>query len=191
MQLAKSFKDDIELPEVNRDIHIDDNYISMVSSPYFENCRYIKSADMFYEKSISTNMGPKMVRLDCEFSIQESCYIQSTGHFNAVEFIMCANQIGYIIIAKIIELGLIKHLTKNDNGFFLKKQLPDILILKVSSSFRSEINPKRFNGTGIAKNFRKKGNHLIFSGDLTFKDNNGGTSTGDVLCCVRDCFGDY
>ena len=48
------------------------------------------------------------------FSIPESCYIDDTGHFNAVEFNICYNQLAYVLFAGVIDAGLMHKVRAGD-----------------------------------------------------------------------------
>ena len=48
----------------------------------------------------------KLITGKGRFSIPESCYIDSTGHFNAVEFNICYNQLAYVLFAGCINAGV-------------------------------------------------------------------------------------
>jgi hypothetical protein len=43
-------------------------------------------------------------------AIPESCYIDDTGHFNAVEFNICFNQLAYVLFGKCVDAGILQKL---------------------------------------------------------------------------------
>lgn len=56
-----------------------------------KNTRYLTQAQVY-----DTGDG---IRLDAQFSIKESCYLSpGSGHFNAVEALMCFNQMLYVAV---------------------------------------------------------------------------------------------
>jgi FcoT-like thioesterase domain len=63
--------------------------------PYKQNATYLKSAEITHvndKSAISPGTADhKLVSGKGRFSIPESCYIDDTGHFNAVEFNICYN----------------------------------------------------------------------------------------------------
>ena len=71
------------------DAAVDPQLLARVLTPYKPHCRYLRTAAVRYAtaRSIAAASGT--------FSIPESCYIASTGHFNAVEFNICYNQLTY------------------------------------------------------------------------------------------------
>ena len=66
-------------------------FLSRVLKPYREHCCYLKSANFQHHKT----GGIQGLTLHGQFSIDDSCYIDDTGHFNAVEYNICFNQIAY------------------------------------------------------------------------------------------------
>ncbi|ALL67689.1 FcoT-like thioesterase domain [Paraburkholderia caribensis MBA4] len=88
------------------------------------------------------------------FSIPESCYIQSTGHFNSVEFNICYNQIMYDTIAHASKYGLTPYFSDWGVDGFFQRQLPDILITRFQSRFSRSINPNQFQGEFSIKSTR-------------------------------------
>ncbi len=87
-----------------------DTLMNTVLEVYFPNCRYLKSADFHYPE------------IKGEFGISSSCYIESTGHFNAVEAIICYNQLAYTFFAhgideRIEELMKLETLSFGDFSF--------------------------------------------------------------------------
>ena len=97
--------------------------LDRVLTPYKTTCRYLLDATVRYPRaarSIAAASGT--------FSIPESCYIASTGHFNAVEFNICYNQIVYFSIAKAVQERLSPAFEGWTLEDFWRRQLPDIRI---------------------------------------------------------------
>ena len=78
----------------------DRELLSLVLRPYKMHCRYLKTADL----EAAQDPGPTVAG---NFEIDESCYIDDTGHFNSVEFNICYNQLAYYLIAKSVQEGLL------------------------------------------------------------------------------------
>jgi hypothetical protein len=115
-----------------------------VLTPYRgKNCEYLKTAEVTV-----TGHPPENGRLtvDCDFEIPESCYIDSTGHFNAVEFNICYNQMAYYMMAKSIQDGLLEPFSRWSMDDFWNRQLGNILITDFHSAFRVEMRGQRFRG---------------------------------------------
>lgn len=76
------------------------------------------------------------------FTIGESAYIRSTGHFNAVELILCFNQLAYSAFAPAVlneEIRVLRGWSIDD---YCQHQLSSMLIRKASSRFRKPLNPQ-------------------------------------------------
>ncbi|KVE32646.1 FcoT family thioesterase [Burkholderia sp. TSV86] len=158
---------------------------SQVLSAYFDTARYLKSAD------ICVNPGDhgKVVSSRGIFSIPESCYIQSTGHFNSVEFNICYNQIMYDTIAHASKYGLTSYFSAwGVEGFFLR-QLPDILITRFHSRFSRPIEPTQFHGEFSilsARLHRACKSFLYLKTDCRFFDNANGEAIGEVDLAITN-----
>jgi hypothetical protein len=80
-------------PLPNLAMAVDSAVLAVVLAPYKLNCRYLLSVVAEYGQK-----GCSLASARAEFSIPESCYIASTGHFNAVEFNICYNQLAYSLM---------------------------------------------------------------------------------------------
>ncbi|MBD9722526.1 FcoT family thioesterase [Streptomyces caniscabiei] len=116
----------------------DESLLDRVLRPYKAHCKYLKSAD------VTERDGRLTAR--CTFSIPESCYIDDTGHLNSVEVNICYNQMMYYLVARSVQEGLGTAFAGWTPDDFWKRQLPDILIARFSSSFRRPVNPRDFSG---------------------------------------------
>lgn len=116
--------------------------------PYRDNCKYLESIEFEHRMGDGDGDGdgePALVAL-ARMRIGESCYIDSTGHFNAVEFQICANQLMYALGAECARLGLIEAFASIDLEGYYERQLSNVLITNVSAAFRRVLNPRRFYG---------------------------------------------
>jgi hypothetical protein len=111
-----------------------------------------------------------------QFSIKQSVYVEDSGHFNAVEALICSNQIIYTFIA--LEL-LAESGGKEKYKTFLED--PDAyLIYLCEFTFRHLINPKNFRGSvkkGKAKSLGRK-DYVTYH--IRFWDDDGGSAFGEV-----------
>jgi len=141
--------------------------------PYFPQCRYLLDADMDFP------------RAEGRFSIEDSCYIESTGHFNAVELPICYNQLAYVFFGHIIRGGLVDQFSDIDFEGFRKNQLMAV-ITKMEGRFRGEINPRDFRGEIELKKTRKPGEDRYIA-DTSFKfwDKNSGRAEGKILLALK------
>jgi hypothetical protein len=109
-----------------------------VLAPYREHCKYLRSISVRSEEDSVVATG--------EFSVGESYYIDSTGHFNAVEYNICYNQAAYYLIAQSIQHQLLPAFDGWTIDDFWARQLGDVLIVEFSTMFQQQINPSGFTG---------------------------------------------
>ncbi|MFA6162043.1 MAG: FcoT family thioesterase [Methylobacter sp.] len=159
---------------------IDDGFMNKVLEPYYSHSRYLKHA--WFQQSES--LDPQSLIMNGEFSIPESCYIDDTGHFNAVEYNICFNQICYVHMAHCIKNGLIPELSDYTMETFFEKQLPNVLIAKLSSSYQSQLNAKRFYGTYGINAIKKTSTCTFIKTYGRFHDDGNGRSKGEVTLAV-------
>ncbi|SDR78981.1 FcoT family thioesterase [Corynebacterium timonense] len=129
------------------------------------------------------------VRARASFSIPEPCYIDATGHFNAVEFQICYNQLMYLALAAAVrsgEVGLFRGWTMQD---YLERQLPSILIQDNNGHYSRPIDPTDFSavfeivGTDLSR--LHKGIVKLHTA-IAFEDPNGGAASGEVRLALVD-----
>jgi hypothetical protein len=163
--------------------------LQQVLRPYKPDCRYLRSAEVVGSGNLFEQQ-PFVQRY--EFAIDESCYIDDTGHFNAVEFNICFNQMFYLAAATLVAGdtdGPFRHWTLED---FWERQLPKILITDFSSRFRRPINARRFSGelrlTRATERAAGEGRSgmLIIPTECRFWDESGGAAEGQVRIVVLD-----
>ncbi|MFD5653402.1 FcoT family thioesterase [Streptomyces sp. NPDC127039] len=116
----------------------DQDLLAQVLAPYKEHCKYLKSAE------VTAVAGLASAR--CAFAIPESCYIDDTGHLNAVEVNIAYNQMMYYLVARSVKDGLLTGFEDWTLDDFWRHQLPDILIAHFASNFRRPVDPRAFTG---------------------------------------------
>ncbi len=111
--------------------------------------------------------------------IEESCYCNKTGHFNAAEFILCANQLGFVLFSEAIERGDVPEMGLDNFEEFQRLRLGNIYITGVKDmKFRRAIDSKRFRGdVHIARRKPMRGN-IFYKLDVNFSDSSGGKAHG-------------
>jgi len=159
---------------------IDDGFTNKVLTPYFQHSRYLQRA--WFQQS--ETLDPQSLIMSGEFSIPESCYIDDTGHFNAVEYNISFNQICYVHLAHCIKNALIPELSDYDMDKFFEKQLPNVLIAKLTSSYQSQMNAKHFYGTYGINTIKKTSKCTFIKTYCHFYDDDKGKSTGEVTLAV-------
>jgi len=159
---------------------IDASFVKTVLTPYRESCRYLKKA--YFQQQ--EDLGIQGMLMNGEFSIPESCYIDDTGHFNAVEYNICYNQIAYVHLGYCIKNGLIPELGDYDPDLFFEKQLSNFLIANLNSGFQSLINAKRFSGTFGIHTVKKTSRCVFLKTFCHFHDDEVGKSKGEVMLAI-------
>jgi hypothetical protein len=117
------------------------------------------------------------------FSIGDSAYIRSTGHFNAVELVLCFNQLAYSAFAPAVLNGEIAALRGWSIDDYFNLQLPSMLIKTTASRFRRPINAHNFSARLLCKDFEvieRSWRYLKIPCAVEFWDEWGGDASGEV-----------
>ncbi len=157
---------------------VPDALLGRVLAPYKPHCRYLRQASVEY------GSGDPLCRIQASFSIRESCYIDDTGHLNAVEVNICYNQMLYTLYAMGIEHRFILPLARIPLETWLERQLPDVLIHRLDMSFKSPIDPREFRGELSFLDAAEKRGYILFPSRCAFRDAAGGLATGNVTAVV-------
>ncbi|MFN0204705.1 MAG: FcoT family thioesterase [Planctomycetota bacterium] len=178
---------------VSRVIPVEPSLLKAVLQPYKTHCRYLKNAEVeaftiLPDAANTTTSGQQpLVRAKGNFEIPESWYIDETGHFNSIEFNLCYNQLVYVLIGQCIVSKLIPELARMTYEEYRRRQLPDVLIVKFSSTFRKAMDSKQFKGNVYIDRVSDRGKMLLLKTRCDFFDESGGCSDGEVtLAIVND-----
>jgi hypothetical protein len=150
---------------------------------YLPHCQYLKSAVVRHAPE-PTAVG--------EFEIGDSCYIEDTGHFNAVEFNICYNQLAYYLIAKSVKEGLLPVFEEWSLDDFWRLQLPNILITDFHSTFSKRLTGDRLSGSVTVARVRKLDRSerwdalVVLDTTCRFWDAGGGSSRGKVQLAITN-----
>jgi hypothetical protein len=172
---------------------VDEQFLAAVLRVYRPNCRYLKRAEVVEYGDLAAGV-PVVMRGD--FVIDESCYIDDTGHFNAVEFNICYNQMLYLVVASLIEAGAGGPLRDWSMDDFWLRQLPQFLIADFHSTFRRAMRDHQFYGEIRLTRAVRRGpsavwpSLLVLYTECEFGDTNGPSSYGRVKVVLLDPPGD-
>ncbi|SLC90481.1 FcoT family thioesterase [Mycobacteroides abscessus] len=154
--------------------------LSRVLEPYsYKGCRYLNDA----EYGITSDA----VHAQGNFAIDESAYIRSTGHFNAVELVLCFNQLAYCAFAQGVvndDIWAFRGWSIDD---YCENQLASMLIKSTSSRFRRLVNPRQFSARLQARDFHIvdcSWRYLQFHSTIEFWDQDGGSAAGEFDIAV-------
>ncbi|HYR85175.1 MAG TPA: FcoT family thioesterase [Terriglobia bacterium] len=167
------------MPESRIEMAVNPSLIERVLAPYKLHCRYLVGATGEYSPG-----GYPAPSGRGEFSIPESCYIADTGHFNAVEFNICYNQLAYCLLANAIQNQWLEAFAGWNVDQFLHRQLTDCLIVNFSSSFRKPLNARQFTGELALDKVSLKRGTIFLKTSCSFRDSHGATSEGDAMIAV-------
>lgn len=157
--------------------------LTRVLACYKPHCRYLTTL------TVDCNQGTGT------FAIPASCYIDDTGHLNAVEVNICYNQLLYAMIAAAVRDGAGPVFDTWTMADFWRRQLPDIVIARITSEFSKPINPRAFHGEMafnrvVARRLRPAAEPLV-SIDTRFRfwDGDGGAASGVARVAIVDTSG--
>ena len=133
---------------------------------YREECRFLKEAKLEYPEATA------------RFQIPSPFYLREgidTGHLNAIDLIICYNQLTLSLLAEISRRKLDTELPK-----FTIPELSTLLIVSMSNvKFNEPIDPKEFQGKiRLNQVIPKKNNTLYFF--KTSYDFGDGKATGEI-----------
>lgn len=126
------------------------------------------------------------------FAIEESCYIDRTGHFNAVELVISFNQLTYATLAHAIRDNLVPLLDEWTLADYWERQLPNVLITRLDSRYRRPLDAAAYRGTLTLRDFafRNRSRPVVgFSASMQFADGGTGDAFVDVDIAMTDPVG--
>jgi len=171
---------------VTPEIVVSEALLGEVLTPYKPHCRYLKRAWVVVCRPdrFNSSRSEAHISIRGEFAIRESCYIADTGHFNAVEFNICYNQLAYTLLATCVEQKLMRELASWSLDEYRRRQLSDFLIVNFSSEFRTSMQSDRFEGlVSIDKSMTRRDTILIKTSSQ-FQDGRGGFSRGQAFIAI-------
>lgn len=182
----------IQMPMV-----ISDAFLARILTPYKEHAKYLKSAQIlrYHEPDFNTPISKEqddLVTIEGRFSIPESCYIDDTGHFNAVEFNICYNQLAYVLFGKCIQTGIFHKVVADweqrvnlSFDMFLKYQLSSMYIAKIEGNFLKPLNSKNFGAKLTITRILWTPQTAFVYTKICFNDAQGVKAKGGVLLAFR------
>jgi hypothetical protein len=160
----------------------DEQLLARVLRCYKPHCRYLRST--------TVEVTDGVVRTTGELGIEESCYIDATGHLNAVEVNIAYNQLLYLTIATSVARRLHPVFDSWSMADFWARQLPNILITRLEVTFDRPVDPKRFVGEFVlekaaGRRIRPDAGPLIsVHTSFRFRDDNGGDARGRARVAI-------
>ncbi len=177
-------------------IDIADAFVAAILKPYRANAQYLKSAQITHFSDKTATKDAAFVTGTGRFAISESCYIDDTGHFNAVEFNICYNQLAYVLFGKCLELGMLQKLNSElrklsdetvsglsiSMADYKRHQLPSMLIVSIEGvRFFKELKSGDFRGELSINRVAPVGGAYFFFTSIAFSDTEGVKAKGSVV----------
>ena len=170
-------------------LSFDSALLERLLAPYKSHCRYIRDLTLQYP----SNRRPphpddraSWITIEGRCGISGSCYINDTGHLNAVEFNISYNQLLYAGLTASVQHSLIAELQHWSLEDWWSRQLPDVLIIDYHARFRRPMCPRAFHGRfEIRQVVPKRHKHLVLLHTACqMGDDNGGSSDADVVIAL-------
>jgi hypothetical protein len=168
---------------VNREIRrpVSQSMLDTVLRPYHPECRYLKEA-----WAATPSEAP--ISLQGKFSISNSFYIESTGHFNAVEANICLNQMAYLLFANFVASNdahpFRDMLNEFDLEVFRSRQLSSMFIVSLSTKFRKALNGAGFTGQLNWTKAAHRMGLMMLNMDFSFSASEERAFLGDVVFAI-------
>lgn len=157
-------------------------------SPYLPDVRYLQS--VLVEVKAPEERGGRhgcVIVGHGEFvSPTQPWYIRDTGHFNAMEFNLCFNQIAYATVAQCVAEKMIPELHHMDFSQFRERQLSHMLITSLESRFRKPMQSGRFTGEFVLDAAMRRGDMVWLKTRCSFGSGAATYSSGKVTLVILD-----
>jgi hypothetical protein len=153
--------------------------LARILAPYKPHCQYLQTASVE-----SSRTGRSIAAAWGRFSIPESCYIANTGHFNAVEFNICYNQLTYCLLAKCIEGNVLESFAGWTLADFSRRQLSHFLIARFFSSFQKPLTGRAFEGRVEVVKIAVRRDATFMKTICRFDDDCGGGAEGGATIAI-------
>lgn len=178
-------------------LDISDAFLADILEPYRPDAKYLKSAQInHFKHKATTEIEEKETGLmtgSGRFSIPKSCYIEDTGHFNAVEFNICYNQLAFVLFGKALQLNILQSLRFDSANLsfadFKRQQLSSMMIVSIDSHYYKMLKSDDFQAElTINRISAVKGAYFYFT-TIAFSDVEGVKSKGSVLLAYNPVSG--
>ncbi len=172
-----------------RTLPLDGAALERLLRPYKSNCRYLLGAVLEHaadRRPPHPDDPSSWITVRGPCGIAESCYIDDTGHLNAVEFNITYNQLLYAALTGAVQHGLIAELAHWDLDEWWRRQLPDVLIVDYHARFRRAMDGRAFRGCVELRQVVPKPHKrlVMLRTACQMQDDAGGHSGADVLVAL-------
>ena len=169
----------------SRRVPVGQELLDRILRPYKPHCRYLKRAEVESPPGPGSNGTSDALAVAYgEFEIPESWYIDDTGHFNSIEFNLCYNQLVYVLMGHCVANRLVAPLARLTLDEYARRQLPDVLIVRLESHFKKAMVSERFRGRVWIRDATERGRLLMLRTGCDFEDGNGGHCEGEIVLAI-------
>ena len=156
---------------------------------YLPTVRYLVGAELEYADNgmpFETEVGSAVAIARGRFTTRTNWYIDDTGHFNAMEFNLCYNQLAYTLLAQCVEVSITPELSARiPASEFRSRQLRDLLIRRYTVTFDHAMEADHFVGVVSIKRVIGRMGRLFLETHCRIGPVEGPWSaTGDVTLAV-------
>ena len=163
-------------------IDISEEFVSGILQPYRANAKYLRSAAITQVRdSANPSKNGPILTARGRFAIPQGCYIDDTGHFNAVEFNICYNQLAYVMFGKCFETGIVPKLRFLTLGEYRHHQLKSCFIASMESRFIKQLKGDDFRGELTLNKLSWAGGMLFCFTSIAFSDGESVKAHGPVV----------
>ena len=163
-------------------IDISEEFVAEILQPYRATAKYLRSAQITQVRD-PENLAKSVPILTARgrFAITQSCYIDDTGHFNAVEFNICYNQLAYVMFGKCFETGIVPKLRFLTLGEYRHHQLQSCFIASLESRFLKQLKGNDFRGELTLNRLSWAGGMLFCFTSIAYSDGEAVKAHGPVV----------
>src|SRR5215469_1090975 len=159
-------------------IDISEEFVAEILQPYRATAKYLRSAQI---TQVRDAKSVPILTTRGRFAIPQSCYIDDTGHFNAVEFNICYNQLAYVMFGKCFETGIVPKLRFLTLGEYRHHRLQSCFIASLESRFLRQLKGDDFRGELTLNRLSWAGGMLFCFTSIAFSDGESVKALGPVV----------
>jgi hypothetical protein len=171
----------------NLRVPVSPDILSAMLSPYLCSVHYLQSAVVGVNANAKATDSGGLVVASGEFvSPPEPWYIRDTGHFNAMEFNLCYNQLAYATVAQCVAERLLPALEHMDLAMFCERQLSHMFIASLESRFRRPMRSVAFTGEFILDTAARRNGMILLKTRCSFGTLGKAYSEGSARLVILD-----
>ncbi|NUS45844.1 MAG: hypothetical protein HOQ24_19400 [Mycobacteriaceae bacterium] len=143
-----------------------------------------------YLRSMTHRVEGNRVVGDAELAIEQSCYIDDTGHLNAVDALIGYNQMAYYTIASLVRNSVGPVFGDWSMADFHRRHLSDMVIADTRFEFRRPVDARRFRAQLVFDSIEPyrsgSAERIALRTSVAFGNDTLGGCRGDVRVVIVD-----